>query len=273
MTDQITVTNSGGGAAVTVTDPGPAKPATPEMPEGGFAKYWNADKGVYNWEGHAKEQAWQVANKPAKADTKADTKPANAAAGDASQADIKAATDAAGVDMDAINMAIVRGEDIPADARAKLNAIGINDAVIDAVLESQRAQVEQHFSTVTSFLGGEAGMAKVSAFVTKNFRPEEVEAFNEQLNDPDKWRATAVYLLHQAGLPQGTKGGLIQGTNAAAPATSVNGGYQTDAELQADIRKPEYRRDPQFRAQVEQRLRNSPHLYGAGNPRSHPGGL
>lgn len=268
---EVKVTNSGGGASTNVTDPGPAAAAPAAMPDGGHEKFWDGSKGVYNWEAHAKEQAWQLAN--IKAAPKADAKaPADPAAGP-SQADIKAVADSAGVNMEAVNAAILNGEDIPADARAKLNAIGIKDDVIDAVLESQKVIIAQHVQNVKDFIGGDAGMARLSAHVMRNYRPEEVEAFNAQLNDPDKWRATAIYLLHQAGLPQGNKGSLIQGPNAAAPAMAANGSYQTDAELQADIRKPEYRRDPAFRASVEQRLRNSPHLISGGSPRAHPGGL
>ncbi|MGH2619836.1 MAG: hypothetical protein ACRDHG_04610, partial [Anaerolineales bacterium] len=113
MTDAIAgkveVTNSGGGTAVTITDPGkaPAQEA-PAMPDGGFAKFWDASKAAYNWEGHARELAWKLSNK---ADSKADPKAPNPAATKGEVGDTEAAkvAAAAGVNMDAINDAIASG--------------------------------------------------------------------------------------------------------------------------------------------------------------------
>ena len=271
---EITVTQSNENSnAAQITDAGTpgGTPAAPAMPEGGFDKYWNAKDGTYNWEGHAKELAWQLSRKPA---TKPDTAPAPAGSKPGTQPDqaqIEAATSAAGVNIDAINAAIVNGEDIPAEDRAKLNAIGLPDDLIDSVVESQRAIAQEHVNNVVSFVGGKQGLAKLAEFVTKNYKPAEVEAFNAQLNDPNAWRAAATYLLHQAGLPQGNQGTIFQGPNAAGAATTV-GAYQSDAEFQSDLRNPKYRTDAAFRKSVENRLRASPHLIGS-SAKGHTGGL
>lgn len=241
------------------------------MPDGGFAKFWDASKAAYNWEGHARELAWKLSNK---ADSKADPKAPNPAATKGEVGDTEAAkvAAAAGVNMDAINDAIASGEAIPAEDRAKLNAVGIPDEAIDDFVDTKRGQIAAHVNEVTTFLGGKSGMAQLADWATKNFKPDEVQAFNEQLNDPARWRATAAYLLHQAGLPQGNRGTIYQGPNAGAPATSVSG-YANDAELQSDIRKPLYKTDPAFREQVKARLRQSPHLMGQSSQRGITGGL
>lgn len=271
---EVTVTKSGESSATTITDPGTAGGApaqAPAMPEGGFDKYWNAKDGTYNWEGHAKELAWQLSRKPAGKPDTAPPPPGSKPGQQPDQATIDAATTAAGVNVDAINAAIVNGEDIPAEDRAKLNAVGINDDMIDSVIASQRAIIDQHVNTVLDYVGGKAGLAKLAEFVNKNFKPAEVQAFNEQLNNPDTWLPAATYLLHQAGLPQGTRGTILQGPNAAGPATTANS-YQSDAEFQSDLRNPKYRSDPAFRKNVENRLRASPHLIGSPR-KGHNGGL
>lgn len=267
VTVQQTDTN-----AVNISAPPASTPAAEPktMPEGGAEKFWNAKDGTYNWEADAREKAWQLSNLKAAKDPA--VKQAQSQAGGASQEAINAATTAAGVDVDALNAAILNGEDIPDADRAKLNSVGLSDELIDSVIATQREVAQAHVAQVEGFLGGKAGMAKLADFVTKNFQQAEIEQFNAQLNDPQRWRATASYLLHQAGLPQGRPGTILAGPNAGAPATTV-GAYATEAEFMAEFRKPEYRTDPLYRKRVEERLRNSPALLKAGNPRAHTGGL
>lgn len=248
--DQVTV---GDGQQPPSNDPSPMGQAgSPQMPEGGHEKYWNSEKGEYNWEAHAKEMAWQQNQKVA------DEQPAPEA--EADQAAEEAAQQA-GIDFNEFNSYVAENREPSEEHLKALEAAGIPPDVVKDYVQMKLEAADRHVSAVHEFLGGETGLANLKAHLAANYTEAEIAAFDEQLANPGTWRVAASYLLAEAGLPQGGRG-LIKGQNAPAGPAAGGESFQTEAEFNAAMRDPRYKSDPQYRTRVENALRNSPHLMG-----------
>lgn len=259
--DQVTV----GTPDAPATDP--AAPlvddGTPVMPEGGHEKYWNAEKGEYNWEAHARELAWQKDQKPAD-----DTPPADGGQqAEPTQADADAAAaDAAtkaGIDFDAFNSHVIENREPSEEHLAALEAAGIPRDVVQDYVQMKLEAADRHVAAVHEFMGGETGLANLKQHLADNYTEAEIAAFDDQLSNPGTWRVTAAYLLAEAGLPQGGKG-LVKTVNAPGGDTTGGESFANEAEFNAAMRDPRYKADPQFRQRVQNALRNSPQLIGGG---------
>lgn len=259
--DQVTV---GDGQQPPSNDPAPMGQAgTPQMPEGGHEKYWNAEKGEYNWEAHAREMAWKQGQKGQQDDPAADDPYSSAGPAPTADADQAAmdAAESAGIDFNEFNNHVLENREPSEEHLKALEAAGIPRDVVQDYVQMKLEAVERHISAVTDFLGGETGVANLKQHLANNYTEAEIEAFDAQLANPGTWRVTAAYLLADAGLPQGGRG-LIKGTNAPPSPSTGGESFQTEAEFNAAMRDPRYKSDPQYRTRVENALRNSPHLMG-----------
>lgn len=251
--EQVTV-----GAAATdapATDNAPmGQGGQPQMPEGGHEKYWDADKAEYNWEAHARELAWQKDQKSAQE--------ANADEGEAiKRADDVAgqAAEKAGIDLIEFNEYVAEHGKVNPEHLKQFEAAGIPPESVEEYVALKIAAVERQYDTVIDYFGGEAAKEQLNTFLVKNYTREEVVAFNEQLMDPGKWRATAAFLMGEAGMARPGHG-LIKGNNANAGGGAEGEKFATEAEFNAAMRDPRYKTDPAYRERVTKTLRNSPHL-------------
>lgn len=238
-------------------------PTGPTMPEGGSEKFWDAEKGIYNWEADAKEKAWQLSQRSGQTAGQGEAaegaEGAEESAGD--EADQQAA-EQAGVDLNAFNTYVAENGEPSEEHLALFEKAGISREIVEDYVSMKLDMAETHVRTVQEYLGGETGLALLRDHLAKNFSDAEVAAFEQQLYDPGTWRTTAAFLLQSAGLPQSGKG-LVKGPNAAASATSGER-FNSEAEFNAAMRDPRYRSDPAFRARVQAAVRNSPNLMSTG---------
>lgn len=266
-TAPVDVTNVQGSVSTTMTEaPAAENPLSdaPKMPEGGQEKYWDAEKGTYDWESAYKEQAWIASQQSAQTEDGQDTPGAEPAEEPAASADADAI--AGVISADDFNSAVMANDgQVPQEVLDGFAAKGIDPAIIEGYAAQMYAAAEQHIESVREFLGGENGIALLQDHMAKNFSAEEISGFEEQLADPKTWRAAAMTLLSAAGLPQGGRG-LIKGPNAAPSATSGES-FGSEAEFNAAMADPRYKTDPAYRARVETALRNSPRLINAGGAR------
>jgi peptidyl-tRNA hydrolase len=114
---------------------------------------------------------------------------------------------------------------------------------------------EAQIGQIKDSVGGAEEFAKVQGYLASQATEAEVTAYNEAIGSGDFNKASkAVADAHAAYLRDiGSEGKMVGGKTAAAAANA----YQSEAEMQADMRKPEYKTSQAFRDQVAQKLANS----------------
>lgn len=144
----------------------------------------------------------------------------------------------------------------------KLASKGIDKATVDQFLGGVKAQVDvsaaAYEAEVKAAAGSPEKYTELVTWAAGALSAEEVETFNQAVNSGNaKLAAFAVSGLNAR----------FQVANPAEPslinqgqATSGASGFESWAQVTAEMRKPEYAKDPAFRAKVTERLRNSPSL-------------
>ena len=225
-----------------------------------FDKYYK--DGQYNWEAHAKELQFKEQQQAKKAPEQQANQPA------AAPAEAQEAVENAGLNWDTLGDKIVTDGDIgEADYKA-LEEIGIPTDIAKEYVEAVKFRTETHVNQVTEFFGGEQQFEAVKTWAQQNYSEAELDALSAQLSDPQSWKLAADMLSTKAGhLPSSN---ATYGPNAGSAAGTTVQPYGSQQEMIADQRRPEYKRDPSFRAQVVERARVSNFEQ---NPRAHSGGM
>lgn len=259
-----------------------ADPATPTpeslgVTQAQFDKFYSADTG-YNWENHAKELAFKLEGKappaegeetPAEGEPPAEETPAPAEGeAPASEADATNAVAQAGLDFEQVNETIATTGALSEEHLVALRKIGIPDEVSQGYVKYLKGTAEAHVASVTEYMGGDDGLAKAREWAKANLPLAEIQDYEKRISDPETWRLAADSILARAGLPAGQKADPIVPPNAQQAPTTPGGiqPYATQADMIADQRKPEYRKDPAFHQQVMDRARISTFKE---NPRLH----
>jgi hypothetical protein len=230
-----------------------------------FAKFYNAETKVYNWQAHATEAEFRA--KGAK-DTPEAT-PA-AAEGTATDADAKNAVTEAGLDFGTLEDKIVDNGDIDAGDYAALAGIGLPETLVKDYIESVKDRADVHVANVMEAFGGDAGLNQIKEYAAKNYTAEEMADIDAKIADPNQYKAIIDMLRHQAGVLPGSTGTPVTSPNALGGGMDGVVGYANDAEMQVDMRNPKYKTDPNFRQEVTRKVAAATYQ---NNPRSHAGGL
>jgi len=215
-----------------------------------FDKYYNAADDTYNWEAHAREQAFV-------ADQAGDDTPAPEYAEEPQEVteeyidDAQDIVDSAGLDWDDLTYKIgMQGDIDPVDYDA-LMALGIPREVIQNHISTISNDAQEHVSNVTDAFGGKEQWMQTQAWANRNLNETELDQLNVMLASPNY--QMAVDMIQQRA---GTSNPTSQLTQTQ-PGTAQVAGYASQAEMVADQRKPEYKRDPEFRARVMARAARS----------------
>jgi hypothetical protein len=225
-----------------------------QMPEGGHEKYWDADKAEYNWEAHARELAWQNEQKTGQEERQETAEKLQETDKVAEQAAEKA-----GVNLDEFNAYVAENGKVNPEHLKSFEAAGIPPEAVEEYVALKIQAVENQYEAVVEYFGGAAAKDQLNQFLVKNFTRDEVVEFNNQLMNPAKWRATAAFLMGEAGMARPGRG-LIKGDNQQGGAAAQGEQFATEAEFNAAMRDPRYKVDPAYRTRVQNTLRNSPHL-------------
>jgi hypothetical protein len=129
---------------------------------------------------------------------------------------------------------------------------GISKEQIDTYVEGQIAMQELRKIHIERDLGGEEVYSSLLAWAGANYTAEEAEAYNAAAFGPSRDEALKAARSLKARYEEtmGVEGKIItDGTGSSAP-----GGYANKAEWLADIRKPEYKKDPAAREAVRKKL-------------------
>jgi hypothetical protein len=256
-------------AKVPAVDPNAPSAQSLGVSDEQFAKYFNKDTKSYNWQAHAKEAEFKVAQRGQEA------KPA--AAGDQKPAAVtddnaQALAAKAGLDFDKLGATIVETGDITQADYAALKAIGIPEDVVQDYIDMSLGKAQEHVQHVVNAFGGQDRMNAVAAWAQKTLSEEDLKAYNKQLSSKSTvtYKAAVDELLQKAGLPPGERGTGVNAPNASGGGSGTAQGYASQADMIADQKNPKYKTDPAFRSEVYAKARASKWDM---NPRAHTSGL
>lgn len=248
----------------------------PAMPEGGFEKFYNAKDGSYNWENHAKELAFKLEQKgkaEATPDAASEAEAGEATGGTETSVSLEEATkeiEALGFsEQDLVNELVE-------------NEGKLSDATVAALVEktnfteeSIRSFGEFKFNEAKDFVTKvETALGDIEA-VRKHFAQPGMEtkriAFTKLLNDPETWEeGVAMVRAEMGAIPRPQSGKQFTGGNQAGnTGASEVKPFASQAEFNAAFMDPKYKTDPNFRAEVEARVRATDMTY---SPRLHTSG-
>lgn len=129
---------------------------------------------------------------------------------------------------------------------------GVSQSQAEAV-EITEAQIGQ----IKAVAGGDEGYAELTQWMSANLQAEDLQSFHDTLTSGDfsaiLAAVTAMNTRRQQA--QGTEGTLRSGRSPAAAQ-----GYQTEAEMLEDMRKPEYKTSQAFRDKVAAKIAASSNI-------------
>ena len=141
------------------------------------------------------------------------------------------------------------------DSFTKLEGLGLSRDLVTAFMDGQQAVQAAELQQMYSHAGGEEGYQKALAWAAQNLAPEEIAAYNDQVESGDINTATVavkgLMAMYNQGSPTASSPNLMQseptGPGGIAP-------YESVAQLVADMQTKDYKTDPAFRQKVAQRL-------------------
>lgn len=230
-------------------------PAKTERPAHVPEKFWDAEKGEIRVDELAKSYTALESGKTKKdgeQDPPAGTSTDNATKSAAALAEV-------GLDYSKfVDNYLANGKLSDADYAA-MEAKNIPRAVVDAHIETQVALAKREAddirTDVFSVAGGEEGYGKMTAWMAANMSKAELVAYNSTMDSQDigqiKLAVQGVFSKFSA--TQGSDPKLVEGNRSETQGDV----YESTQQLTADMKKPEYQKDPAFRAKVQAKLSRS----------------
>jgi hypothetical protein len=176
------------------------------------------------------------------------------------QIDEKAAEKAvakAGLDMDVFANEFAETGELSEDSFAKLEGAGIPKAMVEGYIAGQKALAEATHARVKGYAGGEENYNAMISWAAENLSAEDIAAFNTAIAEgPSAQRLAVQGLAAQFQAEVGKNPQLLKGSTAP-PA---HGGYESAAQMHADMKDPRYKSDPAFRAKVMDKIKRSPNI-------------
>jgi len=165
------------------------------------------------------------------------------------------AVESAGLNMEALTQEYADNGELAEQSYEALAKAGIPKETVDQFIAGQQAVATQQQSEVKSLVGGDDAYIEMTAWAQQNLTEAEVDAYNQAVNagDMETIKLAVTGLQARFTAANGSDPQLVAGK---AGATS-NAGYQSWAQVQADMSKPEYSKDPAFQAEVQAKLANS----------------
>lgn len=167
----------------------------------------------------------------------------------------KDAAEAAKIDFDALSKEFMSKGDITPESRKALEQAGYPQHLVDAYLAGQKALAAEYDSAAFQTAGGQDKYMQMTEWAKTGLTAGEQAAFNAAVVSGDKatmqLAVSGLAARHAAAL--GNPGTTLQG----GPASNAGDTYTSMAQVTADMKKPEYKKDPAFRAAVAAKLDRS----------------
>lgn len=183
---------------------------------------------------------------------------APAAAAPAAEAPVDAAAAAAAVGTEAyakFNTEFAETGALSPESYAELATKGFSKEMVDVYVNGLKASVEVFQTGIQAEAGGAEGFKAMAEWASKNATDSQLKAYNDAVNSGDielaKLATKGLTAAFQAANPAEPR--LVNGTQSQGPSDV----YESNAQMMADMRKPEYKTDPAFRAKVSAKLGRS----------------
>lgn len=244
---------------------------TPEVtpktkPEGIPDKFWDAEKGEVRVEEMAKSytELESKAGKPAVEPPKTPELNADGtpkvpelnADGTPKVPDAASELASKGLDLADFSAEFGKTGALAPESYDKLEKAGYPKAIVDQYIAGQQALAANYQNEVKSAAGGVEQFDEVATWAAENLTEAEKLAYNAAVDSGDvakaKLAVAGITQRFQAVRP--TEGKLLAGGNG--PSSSGDA-YESLAQMQADMAKPEYKADPAFRKKVADKIGRS----------------
>ena len=235
--------------------PGGNDPAP--KPEGGVDKFYDAAKGTYNWEAHAKDSDFRSAQS---ASDKAKAADAGADAADGTGDDLTIPKDGGNASEGEIDFQAVANEFVEngklEDTTYKIfTDRGIPKDVVDAAIAGNIALTEQARQPVFEAAGGEKEYGVLVQWAADNYDANDIAAYDEIMEgrNPAQMKMAVSHLRQRYEDEEGSapKVHLDGGGGGGAGA----GNFTSWAQVQAAMADPRYKTDPAYRDTVTSRMK------------------
>ncbi len=226
-----------------------AAPEVPNRPDHIPEKFWDAAKGEVRLEALAKSYAEleKSRGKTVVEPTKVDASTANPADPDQAQK----AVEAAGVDFGALTEEYASDGELSESTYKALESKGFNKDVVDSYIAGQHALAAQWENQGYDVAGGKEQYIKMTEWAVNALSQSEKVAFNSATTgDVDQMKLAVAGLKQRYESENGKAPGLLGGSTT----TGSNNGYQSRAQMTADMKDARYKTDPAFRQSVQARL-------------------
>ena len=157
------------------------------------------------------------------------------------------------LDMASLEKEFLEAGELSEDTYKALEAKGLPKDVVDQYIEGKKAQASAEEARLMEIVGGADSYTEMIEWASGNLSAEEIASYDRAVTSGDKsimeLAITGLKAKHQASTSNAPAQQL---NNGQAPQNTT--GYATQAEMLADMQKPEYNTDVAFRNEVQAKL-------------------
>jgi hypothetical protein len=165
------------------------------------------------------------------------------------------AVTAAGLDMAALQSEFTEHGDLTPETYTKLAASGIPKPMVEAYISGQKALAAQYDASAFEAAGGQEAYVKMATWAKDALPAEEKAAFNKAVVSGDK--ATMQLAIRSLKSQYEANFGQDPSLAGGGKGGTDSDVYTSSAQMTADMKKPEYKTDPAFRARVAAKIGRS----------------
>lgn len=163
-----------------------------------------------------------------------------------------------GANLDRYAEEYMESGELSADSYAELEKMGFPREMVDAYVAGQEAIQERFVNQVTSIVGGGDRYDALMRWAENNLSNDEIQAYNNTLASEDFNQIKMA--LENVQMKYIEKHGVMPNhlTMGDTSSSTDAGGYQSVAQIQADMSDPRYQTDSAYRRKVENKMANTP---------------
>jgi hypothetical protein len=165
------------------------------------------------------------------------------------------AADSAGLNMDELVNEYQTEGKLSDKTYESFEKVGISKEYVDSYIAGQEALISKQSSEIKSTVGGDEAYNNMVSWAAENLTATEQEAYNKAVNSGDMETIKLAVSGLQARYVSvnGQEPNLIDGKSSSPKGP----GYDSWAQVTADMNDPRYQKDPAFRAEIQAKLENS----------------
>lgn len=165
------------------------------------------------------------------------------------------ATQAAGLDMGALNAEYAEKGELAQESYDALEKAGISREYVDQFIAGQQAVAAKQSGEVKAIAGGDEGYEAMTGWAKENLTDAEIEAYNSAVNsgnmETTKLAVTGLKARYDAN--EGSDPKLLSGK---ATGTGEKG-FESWAQVTEAMKDARYEKDPAYQAEVQNKIANS----------------